>query len=369
MKYTKDSPPLQCIMSQSTCYKGTQPMQVRGVLWHSTGANNPTIKRYVQPDDNAGNKYELLNIIGVNKYHNDWNHITRKAGVNAWIGKLNDGNVSTVQALPWHYRPWGCGSGKKGSCNDGWIQFEVCEDNLKDQKYFEQIYNEGIELTAYLCRLYNINPTGTVKLNEVVVPTILSHAESYKLGLGSNHGDIDYWFKKYGKTMADVRKDVEKLLKATTTPAPTPAPAPSTAFKIGDLVSILSNAVYASGKTIPSWVMKKNWYIAKVYINGTVVIDRSEDNTSAICSRIEAKYLKKVTKTSNDTFKAYQVQVNTNALNRRSGPSTDYPVLGVIRTRGVYTIIDEAKDKNGAVWGKLGANEGWIMLKYTRKIS
>ena len=35
-------------------------MQIKGVLWHSTGANNPNIKRYVQPSDNDTNKTKLL---------------------------------------------------------------------------------------------------------------------------------------------------------------------------------------------------------------------------------------------------------------------------------------------------------------------
>jgi uncharacterized protein YcbK (DUF882 family) len=53
------------------------------------------------------------------------------------------------------------------------------------------------------------------------VPTILCHQDSYQLKLGSNHGDIYHWFKKYGKTMDDVRKDVAKLLGITSTSAPT----------------------------------------------------------------------------------------------------------------------------------------------------
>ena len=53
MKYSKSNPPMMCMMTQSTCYKGTKKMTVKGVLWHSTGANNPTLKRYVQPDDGA----------------------------------------------------------------------------------------------------------------------------------------------------------------------------------------------------------------------------------------------------------------------------------------------------------------------------
>ena len=86
MKYNENNKPIVCMMTQSTCYQGTARMDVKGVLWHSTGANNPTLKRYVQPDDNAPDKDELLALIGVNKYKNDFNHITRQAGLNAWVG-------------------------------------------------------------------------------------------------------------------------------------------------------------------------------------------------------------------------------------------------------------------------------------------
>ena len=121
MKYSETNLPLECLMTQSTCYKGTSTMTPKGVLWHSTGANNPTLKRYVQPDDNASNRNELIELIGKNQYNNDWNHINYQAGLNAWIGKLADGTVTTVQTMPWNYKPWGCGSGSKGSCNNGWI--------------------------------------------------------------------------------------------------------------------------------------------------------------------------------------------------------------------------------------------------------
>ena len=56
-------------------------------------------------------------------------------GVNAWIGKLADGTVATVQTMPWGWKPWGCGAGPKGSCNDGWQQFEICESDLTDRDY------------------------------------------------------------------------------------------------------------------------------------------------------------------------------------------------------------------------------------------
>ena len=216
MKYSEKNKPLVCMMTQSTCYKGTGKMQVKGILWHSTGANNPTLKRYVQPDDNAPDKDALIKLIGKNAYGNDWNHIKHQAGLNAWIGKLTDGTVAAVQTMPWDYKPWGCGAGAKGSCNNAWIQFEICEDGLTDADYFSKAYKEACELTAYLCRMFGIDPKGSVTFNGVKVPTILCHADSYKLGLGSNHGDVLHWFPKFGKNMDSVRNDVAELLKENT---------------------------------------------------------------------------------------------------------------------------------------------------------
>jgi hypothetical protein len=71
-------------------------MTVKGVLWHSTGANNPTLKRYVQPGDNDANRAEMLKLLGKNSNGNDWNHISVEAGLNAWIGELADGTVTSI---------------------------------------------------------------------------------------------------------------------------------------------------------------------------------------------------------------------------------------------------------------------------------
>ena len=212
MKYTSSKPPEQCFMRQSDWYRnegGTTT--IKGVLWHCTGANNPNLKRYVQPDDNATDKQYWLDKLGVNTNGNDWNH-SKGNGIHAWIGKLADGSVTTVQVGPWNKVAWGCGQGNHGSCNNGWVQFEICEDGLSDKNYFDAVYREACELTAYLCKIYGLNPFGTIEFSGVKVPVILCHQDSYKLGLGSNHSDVYNWFNRFGKTMDDVRKDVNAIL-------------------------------------------------------------------------------------------------------------------------------------------------------------
>ena len=253
MKYSSTNPPLVCMQTQSQCYKNTRKMTILGVLWHDTGANNPNLKRYVQPSDNAPDREEMLSLLGVNKYKNDWNHTNRQAGMNCWIGKLADGTITTVQTMPWDSRPWGCGSGKKGSCNNGWIQFEICEDGKNDAAYLEAVYREACEITAYLCQMFNIDPHGTVNLNGVTVPTILCHQDSARLELGSDHSDIYDWFPKFGKSMITARDDVAALMveaapinKPSSEPVPPMEPIPSTEPLKEKKVTIVNSTGYVN---------------------------------------------------------------------------------------------------------------------------
>ena len=287
MKYSESNKPIVCMMTQSTCYRGTTKMNPVGVLWHSTGAKNPTLKRYVQPDDNAPNRNELIALIGKNQYGNDWNHIERQAGLNCWIGKLADGSVATIQTMPWDYKPWGCGKGSKGSCNNGWMQFEICEDGLTDKDYFNAVYQEACEITAYYCKMYNLNPLGTVSYQGVTVPVILDHATSYKLGLGGNHGDVQHWFKKHGKTLDDVRRDVAALMQtAPVEPMPQPTPNPVTEVKTYKVITNINK--YSSASEAKSQTNSKGTYAPGTYyiynkypdgVNGMLNI--STDKTGA----------------------------------------------------------------------------------------
>lgn len=216
--------------------------------------------------------------------------------------------------------------------------------------------------------MFNIDPNGTVQYKGVQVPTILCHKDSARLGLGSDHSDIYTWFKKYGKDMNTVRTDVAAILKAVTPPPaqdPEPQLPPSNEeFKVGDLVGIKSGATYYNGKTIPSWVLAKKWYIKSIK-GDRAVIDKSEDQKSSVNSPVNTKYLTKAvtdTQPSTPAFEPYVIRVTASALNVRSGPGTSYSIKTVVYKNGVYTIVDQ---KNN--WGKLKSGAGWICLDYTER--
>lgn len=258
-KYDDAHPPLQCFMHNSTWYKGsTEKFVPLGFLIHDTGCDNDTVRRYVQPDDDAPNRDELLQIIGKNRNGNDWNHTSKQAGLNCWIGRLANGKVATVQAGPWTKRPWGCGSQKKNgvyySLNDTHIQWEICEDAKKDKAYFGDCYQEMIQLMAYLAKKFNINPHGTIKYRGITVPTIVCHWDSYKLGCGSGHFDIYDWTVMYeylgipkssvntndpnNKIMQRIRDDVAKAMGDQ--PQPTPEPKTLDGYTVGKSYQVLT---------------------------------------------------------------------------------------------------------------------------------
>ena len=177
-------------LTQNDCYKAGKKISVKGIMVHSTGANNPWLKRYL-PDDGK---------IGKNLYGNHWN-TARPGGiqvcVHGFIGKLADGSVATYQTLPWNHRGWHAG----GSANNTHIGFEICEDGLNDTAYFNAVYKEAVELCAFLCKEYGLTEKD-----------VICHSEGYKKGIASNHGDVMHWFPKHGKSMDTFRADVKKLL-------------------------------------------------------------------------------------------------------------------------------------------------------------
>jgi hypothetical protein len=165
---------------------------------HSTGANNPGLKRYVGPNDG---------LLGENKYGNHWNTDRpggRQVCVHAFIGKLADGTVATYQTLPWNHRGWHSGSGSKGSANNTHIGFEICEDAMTDAGYFACVYREAVELVAYLCRHCGLDP--------LAPGVVICHAEGHRMGIASTHADVEHWFARFGVSMDDFRADVRAAL-------------------------------------------------------------------------------------------------------------------------------------------------------------
>jgi len=256
----------QYYQTQNPCYKAGKRITPSGIVVHSTGANNSYIKRYVGPDDG---------ILGKNKYNNHWNKSSANKCVHAFIGRVADGSVKVYQTLPWDYRCWGVGSGKKGSHNSTHIQFEICEDGLTNEEYYNAAFSLAKELCAFLCKEYGIS-----------VDNVIGHYESAAMGYGSNHGDPRNWQKKFGDSMDKFRADVRALLgqvdASTTVSAPTKEPEKDTATNTTTTkpasgvinMGTLRNGNSGTQVKVLQWLLNENGYGAGnadgIYGNNTL---------------------------------------------------------------------------------------------------
>lgn len=66
---------------------------------------------------------------------------------------------------------------------------------------------------------------------------------------------------------------------------------------------------------------------------------------------------------------SYRVKVTSASLNIRAAAGAEHKKTGVINDKGIYTILQTVKTKDGGTWGKLKNGSGWINLYYTKKYS
>lgn len=186
----------------SGCYKANRKMPrgvPEGIVVHSTGANNPNLRRYVNAPE----------ICGVNPNKNyfggDNSNDVTPHGV---IGKDKNGTVRAARILPYDICCWCCGSGSKGSYNynPAYIQFEIAEDGLTDKTYFDRAFDLMAQVCAELMGTYP-----TIKLDNII-----SHKEANGRGYASAHGDPENWLSKFGKDMNWFREKVRGYLNAGT---------------------------------------------------------------------------------------------------------------------------------------------------------
>lgn len=272
---------IQCYQTKNPCYRKGTPMKPVGIVVHSTGANNPHLCRYVDCPER----------LGVNRYGNHWNRPEAATLVHGAIGLDKEGFVTVVNTLPYTMAAWGVGKGSRGSYNydpTGHIQFEMCEDDLTDPSYFDQVMETAVAYCVQLCREYGL-----------AAESIVSHKEAHALGYASNHGDPENWMGRFGMTMEDFRARVRAKLKGEVAimgkvvnrdelvawidahaveveeqPEPEVKPEP-VAIKAGDKVVFKSGVTQwgtgSGNKGIPSWAQdgKTTFTVLEIVKDGT----------------------------------------------------------------------------------------------------
>lgn len=307
---------IESILTNNDCYRANRKINVKGLMIHSVGCSQPKAEVFIK----------------------QWN----KSGVQKCVHAFIEPSGKVYQTLPWNHRGWHGG----GDSNNTHIGVEMTEpasirytggstwvdtNPVETKKHVLATYQTAVELFAYLCEEFNLNP-----LQEGV---IISHSEGHKRGIASNHGDVEHIWRKFGLTMEQFRKDIKNAMtKEENKPS-------SVLYRVRksweDVKSqIGAYAVFKNAKK----QAKKN--------KGYQVYDEKGNQVYPVVEKPE--------KPVNNSF---LVRVTADGLNIRKGPGTNYSINGVIRDKGVYTIVET----NGN-WGRLKSGAGWISLKYTQRL-
>lgn len=334
---------VESILTKNPCYTAGKKITFKGLMLHSVDCPQPSAAVFIK----------------------NWNSESYdRACVHGFI----DGNDGTVyQTLPWNHRGWHGG----GSSNNTHIGVEMCEpacikytggatftcsDTATAKAVAKRTYEAAVELFAYLCKEYNLDPTA----DEVIV----SHAEGYKRGIASNHGDPEHLWNQLGMgyTMDGFRKAVKAAI-GTESKSEQPESS-ATAYP-----EKLTSGYYRVRKT---WSDKKSQLGAyRVLANAKAKADENTgysvfDNDGNVVYNPSS--VTSETKNETSAFEPYRVRIGIANLNIRKGPGTNYDKTGHFTGVGVFTIVAEADGEGATKWGKLKSGAGWISLDYAKNI-
>lgn len=146
---------------------------------------------------------------------------------------------------------------------------------------------------------------------------------------------------------------------STSTGAVTTTPTTSTttaALKVGDVVDFIGTTHYSNASAKSGFKCKPGKAtITSIYAKGThpYHLKAVQGGGSTVYGWVDAK---DISVGGQSAIK--KVRVTATALNIRSGPGTNYSIVGCIRDKGTYTV-----DQISNGWGHISS--GWISLSYT----
>lgn len=337
---------IESLLTKNKCMTSSKKkFTPKGLMLHSVGCAQPNASVFVK----------------------NWNNGTVTKCVHAFID-ANTGDI--YHTLPWNYRGWHAGAG----ANSTHIGCEMCESNYikyaggatftildaeKARKHATTAYNSAVELYAWLCKEYHLDP----------LKDIISHKEGHALGIASNHGDPEHYWSQLGLpyTMNGFRHDVSEAMGNPTNmtndklPKKIEISVDDLNIRVGPGTNYKKTGKY-TGKGTFTIVETQNglgstkgWGLLSDYSagrNGWISLDYAKDAAEDLPKK---------------------VKVSIDDLNIRVGPGTNYDKTGKCTGVGTFTIV-EIQNGSGSTkgWGLLKSyaaeRNGWISLDYATGI-
>lgn len=184
---------IQSYLTKNACYIAGKKLILKGLMLHSVGCPQPSAQVFIR----------------------NWN-TAKPGGAQVCVHAFVEPGGAVYQTLPWDMRAWHGG----GESNNTYIGVEMTEpstiryttgaswqetsDGVNTKSHVLGTYKTAVELFAYLCKLYGLNPLAD--------GVIISHSEGAKRNIASSHADVEHLWNSFGLSMSQFRNDVSKAM-------------------------------------------------------------------------------------------------------------------------------------------------------------
>ena len=262
----------QNYLTQSGCYKAGKHITVKGLIIHSVGCPQPKADVFMK----------------------NWN----RADANACVHAIVEPDGDVYQILPWNHRGWHCG----GGANNTHIGVEMTEpatirytggskwtetgDGENTKNHVLATYKYAVELFAYLCSQYNLDPLAD--------GVVISHSEGCRRGIASNHGDVEHLWSKFGLSMEQFRKDIKAAMEGGSA---------------ADSLTAIMGKAAATAEQMESYLKKKNPSVPQSVLD-MIPLYISEGEAEGV--RGDITFAQSCLETGNFTFSGSAVTLSQN---------------------------------------------------------
>ena len=198
MKYNTSSALKSCIFYDNEAYTDKKSTaNKKGITFFMSDEQNGYLSNYVWPSEKDTNYTTLCQELG-NYSPKNWNYSGYKCP-HAWIGKAASGAINSYYVLDGSFQ----GTMSNDTVNKNYLQVALC----KGGKNNDELYREMLEVVAYYCCKYTINPLANNLMSTTNAPYIATIKE-----ITGVDDTFTQWLKDIGKTIENVREDIVSLI-------------------------------------------------------------------------------------------------------------------------------------------------------------
>lgn len=316
--------------TKNPCYKAGKSIQVKGIVLEGVGCPQPSAKVFAH-----------------NRNREDCEGKCAHAFIDA-----NDGSI--IQLLPWSHRGWHCGKHPrtKVNANNTHIGIQLCEpsqirykikheielagDKERALAAAERVYNSAVELCAFLCTKFELNP----------MTSVLSRKEAYTAAICSMNSSPEFVWEAIGAeyTMDKLRADVRDTMQ-------------NIEVEVADIIQ-------KTGLQNPEPIE------SPLVVTEVTEVPESSNSATVIeveLTEVEPKLEQEIVEEEKPKLQMVRITVNT--LRIRSSPGIGNNTTGQFTGKGIFAITEIQNGSGSKLgWGKLENGAGWICLDYVEML-